>query len=81
MGTQVKERRANDEGKTKRVQLLYLWGRQKRRKKGRKSNCQSLAFKHMSVPVWKQLKVILHLFIIINPINHPQVLSAAVKTT
>lgn len=51
------------------------------KKKDRKSNCQSLVFKHMSVSVWKELKVILHPFIIINPINHPQVLSAVVKTT
>lgn len=52
-----------------------------KKKKDRKSNCQSWAFKHMSVSVWKELKVILHPFIIINPINHPQVLSAVVKTT
>lgn len=54
----------------------YLTYGEGKKKKDRKSNCQSLAFS-----VWKELKVILHPFIIVNPINHPQVLSAVVKTT
>lgn len=77
---EAKERRVDDGGRTNKSKINLLMGKVKR-KRTENQTARALAFKHMSVSIWKEMKVILHPFIIINPINHLQVLSAVVKTT